>query len=465
MAKKKAEMVEQLLAVIDKEQLHKFIRKECNNDSQFQDRFLALGAGSIFKPKSDSYSSRINKLIIKYGGRYKYVEYRDTFGFNREVSRILEEGEEAMDKGQWEQAIAVLTGFANSCDDIINCGDDSAGELGALVAGCLEGWRRFCRKEVPEEVKKEVFSIAVSRFEDRHLKGWDWWWDWIQIAIDLAETPEQQQRVIKALDAIQPDSDNWTSKYYVQTAKSYRLKLIAKSGSLEEQRDYMYKNMDNPEFRRKLLQMAWDEENYDEVLRIAKDGELHDAQWLGLVSEWCEWMMKVYRKKNDTANILKLARYFFFTKGGLSGGEFSMENMYDLMKSLIPSENWENMVESLLSEATAKRDFNSILYIYTQEEMWDRYMDYLRKNPSISNLDKAPKEIRKLYKDEFIKMYEQGVRRFFNVASSRSAYKEGVDLLRNLIKYDGETEAKAIVAEQKKRTPRRPALLDELSKL
>lgn len=465
MAKKKSDMVDQLLAVIDNEQLNKFIKKECSDDSQFQDRFLALGAGSIFKPKANSYSSRINKLIKSYSGRYGYVEYRDTFGFNREVSRILEEGEEAMDKGQWELAITILTGFANSCDDIINCGDDSAGELGALVADCLEGWHRFCRKEVPEEIRKEVFSISIARFEDKHLKGWDWWWDWMQIAIDLADTPEQQKRVITALDTIQPSGDDWSSDYNARTAKSYRLKLMAKCGTQEEQWEFMYDNMDNPEFRKKLLQKAWDEENYDEVIRIAKDGELHDDQWLGLVSDWREWLMRVYRKKNDIANILPLARDFFFSGGSYRTGEYSMENMYDLMKSLVPFNDWKDTVESLLNEATAKRDFGHCLYIYKQEEMWDRYMEYLRKNPSNSNLDKAPKEIRNLYKDEFISMYEQGLRKFFNMASSRSAYKEGVDLLRNLIRYGGEKEAKAIATEQKGRTPRRPALLDELSKL
>lgn len=35
----------------------------------------------------------------------------------------------------------------------------------------------------------------------------------------------------------------------------------------------------------------------------------------------------------------------------------------------------------------------------------------------------------------------------------------------NLIKYGGKKEADQIAAEQKSRTPRRPALIDELSKL
>ena len=42
---------------------------------------------------------------------------------------------------------------------------------------------------------------------------------------------------------------------------------------------------------------------------------------------------------------------------------------------------------------------------------------------------------------------------------------EGVGLLLKLINYGGKSEAYKIVAEQKARIPRWPALIDELSKL
>lgn len=46
MSKKKIDDVELLLSKLDKKQIVSFIRKECTNDNQFQDRFLALGAGT-----------------------------------------------------------------------------------------------------------------------------------------------------------------------------------------------------------------------------------------------------------------------------------------------------------------------------------------------------------------------------------------------------------------------------------
>ena len=466
MAKKKIDDVDLLLSKLDKIQLADFIRKECTNDGHLKDRFLALGAGTLFKPDPNTYALRVEDLIEDYGGRHGYIEYRDTFDFNHSVTRILDEANEAMDKGQWEVTVAVLTGIASVSEDILNSGDDSAGELGAIVSDCFEKWHELCANEsVPLNIKSEIFELALSRFNDKDLKGWDWWWDWIQMAIDLADTPEKQNRVIKSLDAIKPNGDDWSSRYAANTAQKYKLDIMSRWGSEEEQIKFMYDNVTNPDFRKRLIQMAWDKADYEEVMRLTRDGVNHDAEYAGLMNDWYKWQYMVYREIGDKDNELKLARHFFFNGGRWGEKEYSMESMYSVLKSLIPHNDWAKYVETLISEAKSKRDTGRLLYIYIEENMWQEYMDYLRKNPSTYNIDNAPKEVIKIFGEEIIKLYTSAVKRFFQHASNRNSYREGVGLLRNLIKYGGSKEAELIATEQKSRTPRRPALIDELSKL
>lgn len=455
-----------LLSKLDKTQIADFIRKECCNSKQLQDRFLALGAGTLFKPDSAKYASRVEDLIEDYSDRHGYIDYRATFDFNCAVSRILDEAEDAMRKGQWEVAIAVLTGVASISEDILNSGDDSAGELGAIVSACFEKWHELCADEtLPEDIKAEIFELALSRFIEKDLKGWDWWWDWMEMAISLADTSEKQSRIIKALDAIKPNGDSWSAKHNAETAQKYKLEIMSKSGSPEDQIKFMYDNVSNPDFRNRLIQMAWDKADYDEVLRLAGDGVNHDAEYAGLVSDWHKWKYKAYHEIGDKVNELQLARHFFF-KGGIWGEkEYSMESMYSSLKTLVSKDDWKKYVETLISEAQGKKDIIRLLYICTQEKMWQEYMDYIRKNPSIYNIDDAPKEVKKLFKDEIVKLYAAAVRNDFQRASNRDSYREGVTYLRKLIKYGGTKEAEQIVTEQKSRTPRRPALIDELSKL
>lgn len=466
MANKKIDNVEILLSKLDKRQLGDFIRKECINDGRFQDRFLALGAGTLFKPNPDNYTSRIEELIEDYAGRHGYIEYRATFDFNRAVTRILDEADEAMKNRQWDVAVAVLTGMAAAGDDILNSGDDSAGELGAIVSECFEKWHELCASEsLPENIKDEIFELALTRFNEKNLKGWDWWWDWIEMSIRLADTSDKQNRIVETLDAIKTDGDEWSARHDAQTAQKYKLEIMSKQGSPKEQRKFMYDNVGNPDFRKKLLQMAWDEANYDEVLRLAKEGVTHDTEWVGLVSEWHKWEYQVYCHIGDKDNTLRLARHFFFNEGRWGDREFSIENMYLKIKTLVPLSQWSDYAETLISESVSKRDNGRLLFIYTQEKMWERFMEYLRKNPSAYNIDDSPQEVKDLYRNEIIRLYSTSVRKFFQHASDRNSYREGVGLLRNLIKYGGKTEADKIIIEQKSRTPRRPALIDELSKL
>ena len=463
---KKNDNIDLLLSKLDKKQLTDFIRKECMNDRQFQDRFLALGAGTLFKPNPDKYATRVLDLIDDFGGRHGYIEYRSTFDFNRAVSRILDEAHDAMKKGQWGVAMAVLTGIASVSEEIINSGDDSAGELGAIVSECFEKWHDLCEEEsLPENFKSEIFELALSRFNDKDLKGWDWWWDWIQMAIDLADTSEKQNMVIRALDAIKPNGDDWSAKYHAETAQKYKLEMMSRCGSIENQIKVMYDNVSNPDFRRRLIQMAWDNSDYEEVLRLAKDGLSQDADYAGLVSDWHEWEYKVYRAIGDKDNQLRLARHFFFKGCRWGEKEFTLESMYSVLKSLTSQNEWPKYVDTLISEAKGKRDFSHLLYIYTEEKMWQEYMDCIRENPSLYNIEDAPKDVKKLFKEEIIKLYTTAVRNFFQRASDRKSYRDGVNRLRNLIKYGGANEATQIVMEQKSRTPRRPALIDELSKL
>ena len=466
MSTRNIDKVDLLLSKLDKTQIADFIRKECCNSKQLQDRFLALGAGTLFKPDSAKYASRVEDLIEDYSDRHGYIDYRATFDFNCAVSRILDEAEDAMRKGQWEVAVAVLKGIASVSEDILNSGDDSAGELGAIVSACFEKWHELCADEtLPEDIKAEIFELALSRFIEKDLKGWDWWWDWMEMAISLADTSEKQSRIIKALDAIKPNGDSWSAKHNAETAQKYKLEIMSKSGSPEDQIKFMYDNVSNPDFRNRLIQMAWDKADYDEVLRLAGDGVNHDAEYAGLVSDWHKWKYKAYHEIGDKVNELQLARHFFF-KGGIWGEkEYSMESMYSSLKTLVSKDEWKKYVETLISEAQGKKDIIRLLYICTQEKMWQEYMDYIRKNPSIYNIDDAPKEVKKLFKDEIVKLYAAAVRNDFQRASNRDSYREGVTYLRKLIKYGGTKEAEQIVAEQKSRTPRRPALIDELSKL
>lgn len=151
--------------------------------------------------------------------------------------------------------------------------------------------------------------------------------------------------------------------------------------------------------------MSWDKGDYEEVLRLAKDGVNHDADLPGLIDEWHRWEYRVYCKINDKDHSIQLARYFFFNNGRRAEPEFSSETMCSTLKTLVGPNEWDKYVETLISEALEKRDTERLLIIFIQEKMWDKYMEYIRKNPSTQTIDEAPDEIKNRYKEEIIRLY------------------------------------------------------------
>ena len=467
MKRKGVNDIELLLSELDKQQLCDFIRVECANDRHFQQRFLSLGTGFLTSPKFSDYHARIMDVIEEFGDRHGYVEYSKTFRLNRAICQIIDEADVAIQNYQWDVAQVILDSIATSGEDILYCGDDSAGELGDILHYCFQKWHELSSDELlPEGKKSELFELSLTHFAEGCLKEFDWWWDWIQMAIQLADDEEKQGRIIQELDkVINIKGDEWGVNYNRQVAQRHKLEIMSKRGTSEEQFKFMYENVSNPDFRRRLLQMAWDRGDYKEVLRLAVDGSTHDSNYAGLVNDWHKWELKVYLQTHDHAGSLRLYQYFFFNGGRFGEEAYSMENIYGQMKSIVLEDEWNDFVETLIKDAASSRSYFRMLFIYSQEKMWDRYRDYLRKSPVIHELDDAPEEVWELYKDELIQLYAACVKNFFQRASSRNSYCEGVSMLRKLINYGGRTEVSKIINEQKARMPRRPALIDELSKL
>ncbi len=227
----------------------------------------------------------------------------------------------------------------------------------------------------------------------------------------------------------------------------------------------LFHNVENADFCKRLIQMAWDKGDFDGALRLTNDGVSHDSEHEELVRDWKKWQYRIYQATGDVENLLRVARYFFFKGGEFGDREFYYESIYAVMKKLITPSEWPNYVETLISKGKENRALYHLRYIYTSEKMWNEYMKSIRNYPSIYEIDDAPDEVKSAFRDEIVKLYSACVREFFQHASDRNTYKEGVGHLRTLITYGGGTEAAEIVIEQKSRTPRRPALIEELSKL
>jgi hypothetical protein len=68
-----------------------------------------------------------------------------------------------MTNHRWDVAIAILEGASSVAEDILNCGDDSAGELGGIIDECFAKWHKLCSHELlPADIKTRIFNLSLS---------------------------------------------------------------------------------------------------------------------------------------------------------------------------------------------------------------------------------------------------------------------------------------------------------------
>lgn len=455
--------VDAVLAGVDRKVIDEFLRCECRRDAGFKGRFLALGVGKAIVPSPEDYSSRVYELIDDYSSRYGYINYHNSFDFNLEMMDVLSEVEYAIGKEQWDVAVAALIGISSCFDDIENAGDDSGGELSSIVDEGFELLKRVSSQpQLPHDLAARVYDLAMSHFEGRSFYGYDMRLEWMDIAIALADDAGRQQKVLavlRSMEGVVPD-------YYADRIRVYIMRAMEKSAAPEEVLRYMYDNVAIPGIRARLIEKLYDAKDYAEALRLANEGEAREANSMNGGIEWRRWILKVYRAMGDKENALRIAwRMFSDGFGSRFDEELSDEMLYELMKSLVGESQWRGYIESQLDRDSDRMNGSARLFVYTQEKMWDRYFDYLRKCPSTLGLDEAPDEVKDLFKPEFIELYAKCVRDYFALAKGRDSYLFGAEMLKRLIGYGGEQQARAVIAEQVARRPRRPALIEELSKL
>lgn len=193
---------------------------------------------------------------------------------------------------------------------------------------------------------------------------------------------------------------------------------------------------------------------------------MHDKDDDGLVAKWKEYQFQVYQQTGDKAKIVELAEYFF-----LHGVRFPKNELdyYAMIKNAVPSEEWSGYVSHLIEKITREQrhgsDYFKLRFIYIEEGMWEEYMQLLKHNASLANMEEAEKHLAGRYHDDFIRLYETAICEYAEHNLGRSAYAEVTRYLRRLKKLGEGALVNKLVDDFKAKYPRRRAMMDELNML
>ena len=413
-----------------------------------------FATGKVPKKQQKDWIARITRLRREHGDRYGFIDYEHASDYALDLEHVMEEAvpmllEAAMPMEAFE---VVCTAFREASEVEM---DDSDGERSMLWDSCAEYWEEILPAG-DETQRGQMYAWFSEHARDKSLGDAT---DTIQ-RILFYDFPEEEylRKNLELLDSWigEPDSGSFHS-YLLSTWLGYRLHTMeALSVTPAEREAWLRKYYALPFARECLLESAKEAGDWDEALRILREGLEIDREKPGLTDEYSRQMIEILREQGSGEE-LREALLEYVTERPQNSLVYVQE-----LKSMTPPERWETLRETLL-KAQGMRTMRWDLLL--EEGEYRRLMDGLLSSENEWLMDRYAPELKKHYPAELLDFYLPRVERAMYGASNRGRYAELCGKLKTLRSYRGGKERTIEVAEKWRAAyPRRRAMLEELER-
>ncbi len=140
-------------------------------------------------------------------------------------------------------------------------------------------------------------------------------------------------------------------------------------------------------------------------------------------------------------------------------------DFYQLLKDTVPVSEWKFFTEKLAKEAIASGRKEMYADLCSREKWYDKLMDYVRENRSMSVLRRYESMLLRDYRDEIIDRYISYANYLMTSTynRNRNTYQEMCHNLKYAIKLGGEQKVSEAIKLLREKYPRSRALLEELN--
>ncbi|MBW9235140.1 hypothetical protein JQK62_23560, partial [Leptospira santarosai] len=133
------------------------------------------------------------------------------------------------------------------------------------------------------------------------------------------------------------------------------------------------------------------------------------------------------------------------------------------MKQLYPSDQWQDVLENLLSILSNKKKDSTYVFILRQECLYERMLDYCRDN--LHAIQQHAQWLNTEFPTETKVLYAQWLHTQAESASARPKYRQVCREIKTFKNLFGNDDTSLLVETLKLKYPKRTAFLDELNKI
>lgn len=203
---------------------------------------------------------------------------------------VLEKARLKSLKNETMQAIELIFCVLHEMIDLLQLADDSDGVIGDIINESLSLIHDIADDEELSESDKEIIlRKLMQEAKNNRYDDWsDWSFDLLQKCSELAYRDDLRKIVDDYLiSLIKTDkADSWSNNYYAENINMIRYGMILRYNEPEKAGKFIQNNLKYSSFRKLAIDNAMKEKNYEEVIKLTKDGEKQDSNYIGLVHDW-----------------------------------------------------------------------------------------------------------------------------------------------------------------------------------
>lgn len=449
-----AQQVDDLLGKATHDELILFVRELAAKDSLFRDLLLASFAQYNPNESKTLYTKQVKTLIKVARGKYGFLDSSGAEYVSNELSSMLGLANHYIRKGNHKSAFFICTAIMDELISALEYADDMDGHLTDTIYDAYDTLTAIAQADPPEEVRKLIFKYCLTSFSKRSFSGWDWHLNFLHLAAYMLSTDSEMEELFKRIAAI-PKS----SEYEVKKAQEIQYDVLLKRKGESVAQKYLEQNIDNPSFRARAIQDALDQKDYEKATALANDGIDQSSGYPGLVASWYDWLLKIAESQNDTERIILYARYLLLKSHN------PKRDYYQILKEIVPTEEWTNLVEAIVQEAMERKPYyrtDLVASIFIREEWWSRLLDLVKKEYTLDQLAKYEKLLAQHFPSELADLYAERIIRYVENHVGRSHYRTACKYIRKMIKLGAREKADEVISQLRQTHSRKKALMEEL---
>ena len=402
----------------------------------------------------------IRTYINNNSNEWGFVGYGNTSEAVKGADMVLEKARYALERSKTTHALKLALCVVQEMIDLLQGADDSDGVIGGTIEESFAFIAEIIADEELSPVQKEdIFDQLMTEAANKRYDGWiDWRLDLLAKCSELADNWHLRNKLENRLVSMieNENGDSWSINYFAEQINLIRYQMIEKYDRRKKAEEFIEQNLQYSSFRKKAIESAMKKKDYNEVVKLAIDGEEKDKGSPGLADQWKGYRYKAFKLSGMLDEQRRIAVDFILK------GDFEY---YQELKNTYDTKEWPSVYPEIILRLENQKKTHQDVYtrILIEEGEKQKLCEYVKGRPS--TVECFCKYLIPEFTEDVYGLFRQYIEQTAARANSRKDYRGVCAIIRNLKKAGGKQPALEIKQRLFSQYANRPAFRDELSRV